>query len=228
MIGMFMMAGMGAMQMAGQRSAARTQARMEQEQHRIKMEAHRRGTMVNSLQNLLQNIEISRANQARWRQNRAIAKASNETRVLREGKLRRDSSTASINLSRGQNQALDSLTNAATGSNISPESGSFKAIKRAIQENSREGIKTLRMNDYFAKQNIIREQENALGRRDLTGYNQGKYYLGSPPPQLVQQVGTSALQSASAFLGGANQALGLMGGINKASGAGGGVNWFGS
>jgi hypothetical protein len=203
------------------------QAAMEQAQHRIRLSNYNREVMQNTLQNMLKNEEISRVNQARWRQNRAIASAANETRALREERLSKNTASKLINISRGSNQSLDSLLSSAIGSGLSPQSGTASALRRQLEENGHKEMMFLKENDYYQRQNIIREQDNALRKRDLHSWNAGSYYMPGPAPQLVQQTGTSALQDMSAFMGGAASATQMMGGINQAMPAGQGVNWFG-
>jgi hypothetical protein len=225
MIGMEMALGMGALQMFAGKEQAKNQALMQQAQHRIDMSNFARGEMIDRIQNMLKNEEISRVNQARWRQNRAIASAANETRALKEDVLRKNTATQLLNISRGQNQALDSLTSSAVAAGMTPQSGTAKALRRQLETKGYQEMVSLRANDYYARQNIIREQENALRTRDMYSHNEGAYYLPGQPPQLVQQTGTSFLQDATAFMGGAGQAVSMMGNINQAMGPNTNVNW---
>jgi hypothetical protein len=225
MIGMQMSLAMGALNMFAGRQQAKTQAAVQRAQHAIDLSNYNRGKMIDNIQNLLKNEEISRINQARWRQNRAIAKAANETRALRENVLDKNTATQLINISRGNNQALDSLAVSSIGAGLSPQSGTVQALRRQLEENGHQEMMSLKNNDYYARQNIIREQENALRTRDLHGWNQGSYYLPGPAPTLVQQSGTSFLQDATSFMGGVQSSVGMMGNINQALGPNTNVNW---
>jgi len=225
MIGLALAGGMGAMNMFAGQQQAETEQAIQRAQHAIRLSNYNRQTMIDNVQNLLKNEEISRINQARWRQNRAISKAANETRALQEGRLTRDTGAKLLNISRGHNQSLDSLAVSAVGAGLTPQSGTVKALARQLTENGHAEMTNLKTNDYLTRQNIIQQQENALAKRDLYSWNQGSYYLPGPAPTLVQQEGTSFLQDASAFMGGVSQGVGLMGNVNKALGDSGQVNW---
>ena len=219
-----MMLGMGGLSMLGGMDANAQQRQMEQAQHAIRLSNYNREKMVGSLQNMMKNIEISRVNQARWRQNREIARAANTNRVLQEGELRRGVGGKLMQVSRGHTQALDNLASKAAGSGMTPESGTAMALKRMIEDASGAEMQNLRRNDYVARQNIIREQEKALASRDLYGYNQGSTYFSGPAPQLVQTAKTSPLQAATMFAGGAAQGLSMQGDLDSLN-SGEGFSW---
>jgi hypothetical protein len=209
-----MMLGMGGLQMLSGMEANAQQRAMEQAQHAIRLSNYNREKMVGSLQNMMKNIEISRINQARWRQNREIARAANMNRVLQEGELRRSVGGKLMQISRGQSQALDTLTSKVAGSGMTPESGTARALRKMIQNASGQEMQNLKRNDYVSRQNIIREQDKALASRDLHGYKQGSTYFSGPAPQLVQTAKTSPLQAATMFAGGAAQGMSMAGDLN--------------
>lgn len=209
---------MGGLSILSGMQANKAQRAQEAAQHAIQLSNYNRQTMVGSLQNMLKNIEISRINQARWRQNREIARAANENRVLQEGELRKSVSGKLMQISRGHSQAMDSLSSRTAGAGLTPESGSAKAIRRMLLNSSAQDLQNLRSNDYMARQNIIREQEKALASRDLYGYNQGSYYFPGPAPQLVQTAKTSALGAATMFASGAASGIGLQSAVNTGFG----------
>jgi len=200
---------MGGLSMLSGMQANAAQRQAEAAQHAIQMSNYNRENMIGNLQNMMKNIEISRINQARWRQNREIAKAANENRVLQERELRKSVGGKMMQISRGRNQALDALASKATGAGMTPESGTAKALRNMILTSSGQEMQSLRENNYMARQNIIREQEKALASRDLYSYNQGSTYFSGPAPQLVQTAKTSPLAAASMFASGAASGIGL-------------------
>ena len=209
---------MGGLNMLSGMEANAQQRQAEAAQHAIQMSNYNRQNMIGNLQNMMKNIEISRINQARWRQNREIARAANQNRVLQERELRKSVGGKMMQISRGRNQALDSLESRATGAGMTPESGTAKALRKMILTSSGQEMQNLRQNNYMARQNIIREQEKALASRDLYGYNQGSTYFSGPAPQLVQTAKTSPLQAASMFASGAASGIGLDADVTSAYG----------
>ena len=197
-----LMMGMGGLNMLSGMQANAQQRAQEQAQHAIRLSNYNRDTMIGNLQNMMKNIEISRVNQARWRQNREIARAANMTRVLQERELKKSIGGKLMQISRGHNRALDTLTSKIAGSGMTPESGTARALRKMISSASGQELQNLRQNDYMVRQNIIREQEKALGSRDLYGYNQGSTYFAGPAPQLVQTAKTSPLGAATMFASG--------------------------
>jgi homoserine acetyltransferase len=233
--GYALMGGMGLLNMFSANEEAAQQAAaqqwQEQAQHAVNTSNYYREIMTGSLQNMMKNIEISRVNQARLRQNRAIALAAIQTRALQEGQQRRQTASSLYNISIGSHQALDKLLTSASGAGISTQSGTYKALQRALLSKGKETMQSLKANDYLTRQNIIRQHDNALGQRDLYGWTQGSYYLPGPAPQLLQtpQHGRSFLQNLTSFMGGAGQGAQFMGNLNQAltGGGGDGIDWFG-
>ena len=140
---------------------------MARAQYAIKLSNWRWDEMGNTLQHMYRNLQLSRENQARFRQNREIARAANSTRALKEKTLRDNIGSQLVGLSRGQRQSAAQLTSAAYGAGLSPNSGTVKALKRQLDENGRSAIQQLAQENYMGKQAIIREQEAALSRRTI-------------------------------------------------------------
>jgi hypothetical protein len=214
---MIMAGVMGGLSMLQGMQANKTQRAQEKIQHAINLANYNRQNMVGSLQNMFKNVEISRINQARWRQNRQIASTANENRVLQEGELRKSVGGKLLQISRGHTQAIDSLSSRTAGAGMTPESGTAKALRRMIMNSSAQDLQNLRSNDYMARQNIIREQEKALSSRDLFSYNQGSYYYPGETPQLMQTAKTSALGAATMFASGAAQGMNMQTSWNEIS-----------
>lgn len=187
---------------------------MARAQYAIKLSNWRWDEMGNTLQHMYRNLQLSRENQARFRQNREIARAANSTRALKEKTLRDNIGSQLVGLSRGQRQSAAQLTSAAYGAGLSPNSGTVKALKRQLDENGRSAIQQLAQENYMGKQAIIREQEAALSRRDLHGYNTEAYYMPSQPPQYIDPPGFSTMQALGAFAGGASQGVGMVSDFN--------------
>ncbi len=207
--------GGGLISMFGAAEQNALQRDMARAQYQIKLSNWRWSEMGNTLQHMYKNLEISRQNQARYRQNREIAKAANATRAIKEKGLRDNIGSQLVNLSRGQQQTSARLTSAMYGSNMNPRSGTAQALKRQLKEGGREAIKGLAMQNYLGKQNIIREQEAALARRDLYSHSSEAYYMPSQPPQYIDPPGFSTMQALGAFMGGAGSAIGMAGDIKS-------------
>ena len=213
-------AGMGILNLMMASQKQKEKRHMEKARHLIRHSNYIRETQIGTMQNLLQNIEISRMNQARWRQNREIARAANQTRVLEEREHRKDLGGRLLQLSRGNNRSLDSLESNAWGNNLTPESGTFKTLRKMLIKANASDLQNLRENDYVARQNIIRKQEAALNKRDLYSWNAGSYYLPGPAPQLVQSMGYSAMQGMTDFASGFGQGMNTIGSLGDVG------SWF--
>ena len=201
--------GGGFISMMGAREQNAIQRDMARAQYNIRMSNYRWGEMGNSIQHMYRNLNISRQNQARFRQNREIARAANSTRAMKEKALQENVGSQLINISRAQQQSTAKLSTAASGAGLTPASGTVQALKRQLAEGGRDAVRSLALNNHLGKQNIIREQEAALARRDLYGYTNEAYYMPAQPPQYIDPPGMSTMGQLSAFMGGAASGMSI-------------------
>ena len=205
------MAASGLLNMAAgqeQASAAEAQNKVK---HLIAMSNYNMKVMQGGLENTFMNLQISRSNQARMRQNRAISKAANETRFVKERDLAKTFGGQLVKLGRGYTQALDSLATSSIGAGLNAQSGTVKALRRQILASNGQQMQNLREDNFISRQNIIREQENALAQRDLYGWNAESYFMPGQPPQYLEGPGYSPLQGAADAISGAGMAADFMG-----------------
>ena len=202
----------------GASEQAAAQQDMARAQYAINLSNWRWDEMGNSLQHMYRNLQLSRENQARFRQNREIARAANATRALKESTLRENIGAQLVSVSRANKQSSAQLTSSSYGAGLNPASGTVQALQRQLKENGRAAIQQLAKENYMGKQNIIREHEAALSRRDLYSYNTEAYYMPSQPPQYVDPPGMSTMGMLGAAMGGASSGIGIVGGLNDLSG----------
>lgn len=206
--------GMGA---ADQQAAqANMQARAQLAQARAQ---HQWQTMQGIFKNIQDNYQISEQKKARLRQNRAIAAAANQTAAYKKVGLREQEKAALIQVERGQKKALDSLTSAGVGAGINPNSGTMRALKNMLKEQGREGLKNMARNSYQARQNIDREQSNALASRDMNTSQQAAYFFPGPSPGgYIPPAQASGTQKFSALVGGLASGVQIGTGLTEAFG----------
>ena len=208
-------AGMGILNIFQQKAEQEKQQYMQQVQFAQNMSNRNWDTLNGSVQNLLKNIEISRVNQARFRQNRAIGRAANSYAAIARRQLNKEIGSQLVEVNQGFKTSLGKLTAFASGSNLSTGSGTYKALKEQLKSNAGATLTAIKTNEFNERQNIQRGFEGILAKRDLFSYNMPSYYVPSQAPQNVASPGNNFLDYATAGLSGAAQGLDMVNTIGE-------------
>tara|TARA_Y100000401_G_C8304499_1_gene216085 strand:+ start:529 stop:1206 length:678 start_codon:yes stop_codon:yes gene_type:complete len=172
-----------------------------------------------SVNNVFANIEISRRNQARWRMNREIARTAISNKAMKEIQRKKKLGSTLAQINKGFQDSEGNLLAAASGSNINPNSGTFKALKRALVESTENTLTGAKIEDYAMEQAIIREYEAELGKRDLFSFDMPTYYVpGSAPQEQAVPQSASFFQQASAGLSGFGAGVSMVSNLSSLTG----------
>jgi len=208
-------AGMGILSIFQKRADEAKQKFAQQVEFAQNMSNRNWETLDGSVKNLLKNIEISRINQARFRQNREIGRAAMEYKALSKHELHKDTGSKLRQINQGLHSSMGKLSAAATGSGLSTNSGTYKALKNQFKANAGATLESIKINDHTERQNIQRAYEGLLAKRDLFSYNMPSYYVPSQPPQNVASPGNNFMDYASAGLSGAAEGLNMVNTIGQ-------------
>ena len=214
-------AGMGILSMFQKRADEAKQRYQQQVQFAQTMSNRNWDTLNGGVKNLLQNIEISRLNQARFRQNREIGRSANSYKALSQGQLRKDTGSKLIQINQGFRSSAAKLASASTGSGLSTNSGTYKALQEQLKSNAGATLASVKLTDFTERENIQRNYEGILAKRDLFSYNMPAYYIPSQPPQNVAKPAAGFLDYATAGLSGAAEGLNMVNTIGQLEMAGG-------
>tara|TARA_R110002020_G_scaffold57933_3_gene159080 strand:+ start:2483 stop:3277 length:795 start_codon:yes stop_codon:yes gene_type:complete len=198
---------------------AAVQAYQAQAAHANAMSQRNWQVLGQGVNNLLDNIAISRRNQARWRMNRQIQDAAISNRALKELQSSRKLGSAIALINQGYQDTKGNLFAAAAGSNISPNSGTFKLLMNQLTDSTEETLVGAKVEKFAQDQAIIREYEAELGKRDLFSFDRPAYFVPGMAPQ-AQAVPQSAgfFQQATAALSGFGAGMNMVGGLKSLAG----------
>ena len=203
-------AGMGILSIFQKRADEAKQRYMQQVQFAQNMSNRNWDTLNGSVQNLLKNIEIGRINQARFRQNREIGRAAISYKAASTRQLQKDTGSKLRQINQGYKSSIGKLTAARTGSGLSTNSGTYKALQNQFKANAGATLQAIKSNDHTERQNIQKAYEGILAKRDLFSYNMPSYYVPSQPPQNVASPGNNFMDYAAAGLSGAAEGLNMV------------------
>ena len=208
-------AGMGILSIFQKRADEAKQRYMQQVQFAQNMSNRNWEVLDGSVKNLLKNLEITRMNQARFRQNREIGRAAQEYRSTARHQLQKDTGSKLRQINQGYKSSMGKLAAASTGSGLSTNSGTYKALKEQFKANAGATLQAIKINDHTERQNIQKAYEGILAKRDLFSYNMPSYFVPSQPPQNVGTPGNNFLDYATAGLSGATEGLNMVNTIGE-------------